>query len=194
MKILMEIGMEEIPARFLKPALNDIEKHIKSEFESQRVKFESLKTYGTPRRLVLLVDGVSEKQEDLDVVNTGPAKEVAYDVNGELTRAGVGFAKSQGIDPTDLEILETPKGEYIAVRKFVEGKDTKELLPEILKELVTGLTFPKSMRWSDLSLKFARPVQWFLAMADEQQIDFEVEGIKSGLKSKGHRFLVRTLK
>lgn len=188
MKILLEIGMEEIPARFLKPALNDMEKYIKSEFESQRVKFETIKTFGTPRRLVLLVDGVSDRQEDLDIVNTGPAKEVAYDVNGELTRAGVGFAKSQGIDPTDLEILETPKGEYISVRKFVEGKDTKELLPQLLKELVTGLTFQKSMRWSDLNLKFARPVQWFLAMADDEVIDFEIEGIKSGLKSKGHRF------
>ncbi|WP_372713189.1 glycine--tRNA ligase subunit beta [Ilyobacter sp.] len=188
MKILLEIGMEEIPARFLKPALNDIEKYIKSEFESQRVKFETLKTFGTPRRLVLLVDGVSDRQEDLDIVNTGPAKEVAYDINGELTRAGVGFAKSQGIDPTDLEILETPKGEYIAVRKFIEGKDTKELLPQLLKDLITGLTFPKSMRWSDLHLKFARPVQWFLAMADDEQIDFEIEGIKSALNSKGHRF------
>ncbi|WP_320046247.1 glycine--tRNA ligase subunit beta [uncultured Ilyobacter sp.] len=188
MKILLEIGMEEIPARFLKPALNDIEKYIKKEFESQRVNFETLKTFGTPRRLVLLVDGVSERQEDLDIVNTGPAKEVAYDVNGELTRAGVGFAKSQGIDPTDLEILETPKGEYIAVRKFVEGKDTKELLPEFLKNLITGLTFQKSMKWSDLNMRFARPVQWFLAMADDELIEFEIEGIKSALKSKGHRF------
>lgn len=188
MKILLEIGMEEIPARFLKPALNDIEKYIKKEFESQRIKFETLKTFGTPRRLVLLVDGVSERQEDLDIVNTGPAKEVAYDVNGELTRAGVGFAKSQGIDPTDLEILETPKGEYIAVRKFIEGKDTKELLSGLLKNLITGLTFPKSMKWSDLNMKFARPVQWFLAMADDELVEFEIEGIKSALNSKGHRF------
>ncbi len=188
MKILLEIGMEEIPARFLQPALNDIEKYIKTEFDNRRINFETLKTFGTPRRLVLLVEGVSEKQEDLNIVNTGPAKEVAYGINGELTRAGVGFAKSQGVDPTDLEILETPKGEYIAVRKYVEGKETKELLPELLKNLITGMTFPKSMRWSDLHLKFARPIQWFLAMADDQLIDFEIEEIKSGLKSKGHRF------
>jgi glycyl-tRNA synthetase beta chain len=187
-KILLEIGMEEIPARFLKPALKDIEKHIKSEFKNQRINFESLKTFGTPRRLVLLVDGIDEQQEDLNIVNTGPAKEVAYGVNGELTRAGLGFAKSQGIDPNDLEILETPKGEYISVRKFIEGKNVKELLPGILKDLVTGLTFQKSMRWSDLSIKFARPIQWFLAMADDQLIEFEIEGIKSGLKSQGHRF------
>lgn len=188
MKILLEIGMEEIPARFLKPALKDIEKHIKDEFKSQRINFESLKTFGTPRRLVLLVDGVDEQQEDLNIVNTGPKKEVAYGANGELTRAGSGFAKSQGIDPNDLEILETPKGEYIAVRKFVEGKNVKELLPGMLKDLVTGLTFQKSMRWSDLNIKFARPIQWFLAMADDQLIEFEIEGIKSDLKSRGHRF------
>jgi glycyl-tRNA synthetase beta chain len=136
----------------------------------------------------MCIEGAAEKQEDLDVVNTGPAKRVAFDENGELTRAGMGFAKSQGVEATDIEILETPKGEYIAVRKFVEGKETKELLPEMFKDLVTGLTFPKSMRWSDLQIRFARPIQWFLAMADDQLIDFEIEGIRSELKSRGHRF------
>ena len=188
MRILLEIGMEEIPASFLKPALNNMEKAISKNFKENRISFENIKTYGTPRRLVMCIEGVAEKQEDLDIVNTGPAKKVAFDENGELTRAGMGFAKSQGAEATDIEILETPKGEYIAVRKFVEGKETKTLLADTLKELIEGMTFPKSMKWSDKQMKFARPVKWFLAMADENLVEFEIEGIKSGLSSRGHRF------
>ena len=120
----------------------------------------SIKTYGTPRRLVLDVHNLAENQEDLDLVNLGPAKSVAY-VNGEISRAGLGFAKSQGIEPEQLEIVSTPKGEYIAARKFMKGKATKELLSEILKSLVLELNFPKSMKWADKKLRFARPVQWF---------------------------------
>ena len=117
----------------------------------------------------------------------GPAKNVAY-VNGELSRAGLGFAKSQGIEPEQLEIVSTPKGEYIAARKYMKGKSTKELLPEILKSLVLELNFPKSMKWSDKKLRFARPVQWFLALCDSEVVPFEIEGIVSGNKSRGHRF------
>ncbi len=188
MRILLEIGMEELPAGFLKPALKDMEKSIKKYFDENRIKFEAVKTFGTPRRLILEVEGVSEKQEDLDIVNTGPAKRVAFDESGELTRAGMGFAKSQGVEVTDIEILETPKGEYIAVRKFVKGKETKDLLAEALKGLIEGMTFPKSMKWSNKQMRFARPIQWFLAMADTNLVEFEIEGIKSGLSSKGHRF------
>ena len=117
----------------------------------------------------------------------GPAKNVAY-VNGELSRAGLGFAKSQGIEPEQLEIVSTPKGEYIAARKYMKGKSTKELLPEILKSLVLELNFPKSMKWADKKLRFARPVQWFLALCDSEVVPFEIEGIVSGNKSRGHRF------
>lgn len=188
MRILLEIGMEEIPAGFLKPALNNMEKAMGKYFEENRIEYGSIKTYGTPRRLIISMEGVALKQADLNVVNTGPAKNVAFDENGELTRAGMGFAKSQGVEATDIEILETPKGEYIAVRKFVEGKETKALLSGALKDLIEGMTFPKSMRWSDKHMKFARPVKWFLAMADNELVDFEIEGIKSGLSSRGHRF------
>jgi len=187
-RILLEIGMEEIPASFLKPALNSMERQISKNFKENRISFEGIKTYGTPRRLVMCIEGVSEKQEDLNEVNTGPAKRVAFDENGELTRAGMGFAKSQGVEATDIEILETPKGEYIAVKKFVEGKETKLLLSETLKGLIEGMTFPKSMKWSDKQMRFARPIKWLLAMADTDLVEFEIEGIKSGLDSRGHRF------
>ena len=188
MEILLEIGMEEIPARFLKPALNDIEKYIKSVFSEKRIEFGEVNTYGTPRRLILSVNGISEKQEDLTEINTGPAKHIAFDPNGGLTKAGLGFAKSQGVEATDLEIVETSKGEYVAVKKYIEGEETKKLLPNILKELILSLSFPKSMRWSDKKMRFARPIQWLLAMADEELIEINIDGLESSLKSTGHRF------
>ncbi|WP_349763120.1 glycine--tRNA ligase subunit beta [Fusobacterium sp. SYSU M8D902] len=187
MRLLFEIGMEELPARFLKQALNDLKHNLETKLETERIKFDEIKTYGTPRRLILDVHNLAEKQEDLDLVNMGPAKSVAY-VNGELSRAGLGFAKSQGIEPEQLEIVETPKGEYIAARKFMEGRETKELLSEILKSLVLELNFPKSMKWADKKLRFARPVQWFLALCESEVIPFEIEGITSGNRSRGHRF------
>lgn len=187
MRLLFEIGMEELPARFLKQALNDLKSNLETKFKNERITFETIKTYGTPRRLVLDVHNLAEMQEDLDIVNMGPAKNVAY-VNGELSRAGLGFAKSQNVDPTQLEIVTTPKGEYIAARKFMEGKPTKDLLPEILRNLVLELNFPKSMKWSDKKLKFARPVKWFMAICDSEVVPFEIEGIVSGNKSRGHRF------
>ncbi len=187
MRLLFEIGMEELPARFLKQALNDLKHNLETKLETERIKFDEIKTYGTPRRLILDVHNLAEKQEDLNLVNMGPAKSVAY-VNGELSRAGLGFAKTQGIEPEQLEIVETPKGEYIAARKFMKGRETKELLTEILKSLVLELNFPKSMKWADKKLRFARPVQWFLALCDSEVISFEIEGITSGNRSRGHRF------
>lgn len=187
MRLLFEIGMEELPARFLNQALHDLKSNLETKLNNERIKFDEIKTYGTPRRLVLDVHNLAQRQEDLNIVNMGPAKNVAY-VNGELSRAGLGFAKSQNIDPTQLEIVSTPKGEYIAARKFMEGKATKELLPEILKSLVLELNFPKSMKWSDKKLKFARPIQWFMAICDSDVVSFEIEGIASGNKSRGHRF------
>ena len=188
MRLLFEIGMEENPARFLVKALDDLKKNLENKLKNERIKYDDIKTFGTPRRMVILVEGLAEKQEDLNELNMGPARKVAYDANGELSRAGLGFAKSQGVEGTDLEIVDTPKGEYIAVRKFSEGVATKTLLPEILKSLVLELEFPKSMKWADRKFKFARPIQWFLAMADNESVEFEIEGIKSGLSSKGHRF------
>lgn len=187
MRLLFEIGMEENPARFLIPALEDLKKNFMKKCKEDRIAHGEVKTYGTPRRLVLLVEDLAIRQEDLNELNIGPAKSIAY-LNGEITRAGIGFAKSQGIDSSDLEIIATEKGEYIASRKFLEGQETKTLLPELLKSLVLGVSFPKSMRWADLKLRFARPIEWFLAMVDHEVVPFEIEGIVSSNRSKGHRF------
>lgn len=188
MRLLFEIGMEENPARFLKGALQDLKNNLEKKFQENRIKFQGIKTYGTPRRLILEVEGIANLQEDLNLLNMGPAKSVAFAPGGEISRAGLGFLKSQGVEVDGFEIVDTPKGEYIAVRKFMKGRETEELLPEILKDLVLELNFPRTMRWSDKSLKFARPVKWFLALLNDKVVDFEIEGIRSGRESRGHRF------
>ncbi|RXZ71586.1 glycine--tRNA ligase subunit beta [Fusobacterium necrophorum] len=187
MRLLFEIGMEENPARFLEAALAELKKNFIQKCKAERISHGEVNTYGTPRRLILCVEDVAEQQEDLNELNVGPAKSIAF-LNGEITRAGIGFAKSQGIEPVDLEIIQTDKGEYIAARKALKGQATKLLLPELLKSLVLELSFPKSMKWSDLKIRFARPIEWFLAMADSEVVEFEIEGMKSSNRSKGHRF------
>lgn len=188
MNILLEIGLEEIPARFLKPSLNDIETFISKELKENRISFGEIKTMGTPRRLVLEVSSLADKQEDLDEINIGPSKSVAFNDDGQPTKACLGFAKSQNVEVEDLEIIDNGKGEYIAVKKFLTGKNTETLLPEILKNLILNLSFPKSMKWGTKKFRFARPLRWILALADTKVISFEIEGISSGNVSKGHRF------
>lgn len=188
MRLLFEIGMEELPARFLLPTLAELKNILEKKFNENRIKFEEIKTDGTPRRVIVLIEGISEIQENLNILNMGPAKNVAFGADGEISRAGLGFLKSQGVDASSFEMVETPKGEYIAVRKFVEGKATTEMIPHMLKESVLEITFPKSMKWSDKKIRFARPIQWFLALLDDAVVNFEIEGIKSGRNSRGHRF------
>ena len=188
MNVLLEIGLEEIPARFLKPSLEDMKNYIEKELKEQRITFENVLTNGTPRRLVLEIKGLAAKQENLDEVNIGPSKNVAFDAIGQPTKACLGFVKSQNVEVSDLDIIDTGKGEYIAVKKFLEGKNTEILLPEILKGLILNLSFPKSMKWGTKKFKFARPLRWILALVDNDIISFEVEGIKSGNITRGHRF------
>ncbi len=192
MKLLFEIGMEEIPARFLEQALLDLKKNCEKKLKDKRIKSQDIKIYGTPRRLVLYIENISQQQEELNELVVGPSKEIAYK-NDMLTKAGEGFVKAQGAEGKNIEIVSTDKGEYIAIRKYSAGEATKELLPDILKELVLEETFPKSMRWADKNLRFARPIEWFLAVAEDDNenfevVKFEIEGIESSNKSKGHRF------
>ena len=187
MELLFEIGMEEIPARFLNQALEDLKNNFEKKLKNNRIKFSGVRTYGTPRRLVLVADEVAEIQEDLDELNIGPSRERAYK-DGALTKAGEGFLKAHRIEEEQIEIIKNDKGEYIAFKRFSKGKPTETILPEILKALVLEETFQKSMRWSDKTIRFARPIEWFLALYGGKVLDFEIEGIKSSNKSKGHRF------
>ncbi len=187
--VLLEIGTEEIPARFLPGALKSLKDIAASEFGRSRIGFGGIRTYATPRRLALLVDGVPGMQEGRVEEVFGPPKNAAFDENGKPTKAAVGFARSQGIKPEDLVIKKKGKGEYVVAVIEEKGLPVMEVLPEVLKKIVQSLHFPKTMRWGDGSMRFARPIHWVVAMLGDKTVDFELDGIKSGKLTWGHRFL-----
>jgi glycyl-tRNA synthetase beta chain len=190
--LLFEIGTEEIPAKFMPGALAQLKELAEKNLTAERLTFDSLETLGTPRRLALIVNGLVEQQSDLVEEVKGPAKKAAFDVQGQATKAAEGFARGQGVAVADLFVKDTGAGEYIFASKKVTGRPTKELLPEFLTKLITGLNFPKPMRWADLEFRFARPIRWVVALFGEEVIDWEFIGLKAGRTSLGHRTLAKT--
>lgn len=188
-ELLLEIGTEEIPAAFLPKAIKDMNEIIRRELSNKYIGHGDIKTMATPRRLCLCVANLAGKQEDQVIEKMGPAKKVAFDENGNPTKAAIGFATGQGIAVGELEIVTTEKGEYICARKKIAGVNTTSLLPDILKKLITSIPFKKSMRWSDLDIRFARPIHWILAIYGDEIIPFVVGNISSGDRSYGHRFM-----
>lgn len=188
-ELLLEIGTEEIPSGFIPKALKDMEKLIDDELDTLKIGFGRINTYGTPRRLVLFVEHMSDKQEDTYVEIIGPSKKVAFDEKGNPTKAAIGFARAHGIDPDDFQEVSTPKGDYLAVRKKEAGNDTKEVLSSILPRFITSIPFPKSMRWGESSIRFARPIHWILCIFGGDVVPFRVGNIESGDQSFGHRFM-----
>lgn len=187
--LLLEIGTEEIPSRFIPQALENMAEIIGRLFEENRIDFGKVSTMGTPRRLVLIVEDLAEYQRSSIREIIGPAKKVAYDESGRPTKAAFGFAKAQGISVENLRIKKTEKGEYISALFEEKGMEVKALLPEILTKLISSIPFPKYMRWMDKNLRFARPIHWILALYGDDIIPFEIEGIKSGNVTRGHRFM-----
>ncbi|MBN2439018.1 MAG: glycine--tRNA ligase subunit beta [Deltaproteobacteria bacterium] len=188
-ELLLEIGTEEIPAAFLPKALRDVEEIALRELEANRIRHGKICAMGTPRRLFLAADDVAERQDDQVIEKLGPAGRVAFDDQGNPSRAAVGFARGQGIDVTELERITTDKGDYVCARKKISGEATEGLLPAILMKVITDLPFRKSMRWSDLEFRFARPIHWILALYDGRVIPFRIANIESGSTSRGHRFM-----
>jgi len=188
-ELLLEIGTEEIPAGFIPQALADLESLARKELEAQRIDFEGVKTFGTPRRLVLVVNSVSETQRDVEIRKVGPAKQAAFDSQGNPTKAAIGFAKSQSVTLESLEIMQTEKGEYVSAVKKETGRPTFEILPSLLCRVILSIPFQKSMRWADVPIRFARPVHWILALLGGEVIPFEVGNIRSGNETYGHRFM-----
>ena len=188
-ELLLEIGTEEIPAAFLPKALRDLEELARGELAANRIRHAEIRTMGTPRRLFLAAEDVAERQEDQLIEKLGPAARVAFDPQGNPSRAAVGFAAAQGIDVTQLERVTTDKGEYVCARKKIIGEATEGLLPAILTKVITGVPFRKSMRWSDQEFRFARPVHWILALFDGRVVPFRIANVESGNMSRGHRFM-----
>ncbi|MFA4910815.1 MAG: glycine--tRNA ligase subunit beta [Desulfobacteria bacterium] len=188
-ELLLEIGTEEIPSGFVPKALKDMKELIEKELKNLRIGFGEIKTLGTPRRLVLYIDHMSDKQEDTYAEIIGPSKKVAFDENGNPTKAAIGFARAQGVNPSDLQQVSTLKGEYLAVRKKEMGNDTKGVLSSILPRFITSIPFPKSMRWGDSSIRFVRPIHWILCIFNGEIVPFKMDNIESGNQSFGHRFM-----
>ncbi|GFO63027.1 glycine--tRNA ligase subunit beta [Geomonas paludis] len=190
--LFLEIGCEEIPAGFVPKAMADMEALMKRELETARIEFGEIVTLGTPRRLVLAVKGMAERQPDAELTAMGPAKSAAYDADGNPTKAAQGFARGQGVEVADLKVVITPKGEYLAAVKSEIGRDTAELLPEMLPRLIGNIPFKKSMRWADFDVRFARPIHWIVALYGGTVVPFAFGNIESGSASRGHRFMANT--
>lgn len=188
MELVFEIGCEELPARFVEPALKDLKAAFEEGLADARLDVGEIRLLGTPRRLILLAEDLSERQPDLEEVRTGPPAKIAFDDAGEPTKAALGFARGQGVDPSALYSLETDKGEYLAAKVFEEGAPAKALLPAILQQALEGLRFPKSMRWANLKTNFGRPVRWLLALADGELLPVSFAGVESKALTYGHRF------
>lgn len=187
MQLIFEIGCEELPASFCQPALAQIEAIFATRTEELRLTYKTMRTVATPRRLTLLVEGLAAKQTDIQEERTGPPAKIAF-CDGEPTKAALGFARGQGVDPADLYTVKTDKGEYLAANVFEEGQPSAELLPALLLEIIQKLNFPKSMRWAKRRERFARPVRWILAIAGGEIVPLTFAGVSSGNLTRGHRF------
>src|SRR3990172_6735847 len=187
--LLLEIGTEEIPARFIPAAITGIKDAAERLLKDNGIQYSEISVYATPRRLALIVREADEMQEDIVIGVSGPPKSAAYGADGTPTKAAVGFAKSQGIDISQLKIQHTDKGEYLFAEKHEKGKKTKDVLPLLLHNLLSAITFPKSMRWNDTRVRFARPMRWLLTIYGSEVIDLNFAGVTSGRISYGHHFM-----
>ncbi|MDD2901118.1 MAG: glycine--tRNA ligase subunit beta, partial [Syntrophales bacterium] len=188
-ELLLEIGTEEIPARFIPPALAEMAASFQKLLEQERIASGEISTWGTPRRLTLVARDLAEAQSEASTEIIGPPKAKAFDAAGQPTQAAQGFAKNQGVAVSDLIEVDTPRGIYLAVSKRTAGRPTKERLLELLPSYILGLSFPKSMRWGAESITFARPIHWLLARWGGEVLPFVVGDVTSGGFTRGHRFL-----
>ncbi|MGO4788095.1 glycine--tRNA ligase subunit beta [Paenibacillus sp. 2KB_20] len=187
--LLFEIGLEEVPARFLRAAMEQLQDKLVKWLDASRIGHGEVTAYATPRRLAVWVQNVADKQEDVSEEVKGPSRKIALDDSGQWSKAALGFAKSQGVDPASFTFKELGGVEYIYVTKNSVGVDTKSILSEGLLGILTSMTFPKNMRWGAHEFKFVRPIKWMVALLGSETIDLEITGMKAGNVTRGHRFL-----
>ena len=183
--LLFEIGAEEIPAGFMPNILGQLKQLAETKLNDAHLPFESIATYGTPRRLALIVKGLADTSAEISERHKGPSASIAYDADGNATKAAIGFARGKGLDVADLVVEDG----YIYAETKTAGVPAKDIVTEMLPQLITGLNFPKSMHWGNLDAKFVRPVRWLVALLDEEVIPVEFATVKSGNVTRGHRFL-----
>lgn len=183
--LLFEIGAEEIPAGFMPNILGQLKTLAETKLNDAHLPFESIATYGTPRRLALIVKGLADTSAEISERHKGPSASIAYDADGNPTKAAIGFARGKGLDVADLVVEDG----YIYAETKTAGVPAKDIVTDMLPQLITGLNFPKSMHWGNLDAKFVRPVRWLVALLDEEVIPVEFATVKSGNATRGHRFL-----
>ena len=183
--LLFEIGAEEIPAGFMPNILGQLKQLAETKLNDAHLPFESIATYGSPRRLALIVKGLADASAEISERHKGPSASIAYDADGNATKAAIGFARGKGLDVANLVVEDG----YIYAETKTAGVPAKDIVTDMLPQLITGLNFPKSMHWGNLDAKFVRPVRWLVALLDEEVIPVEFATVKSGNVTRGHRFL-----
>ncbi len=186
--LLIEIGLEEIPAHYVTDSSNQFTTKVSEWLNDKKLSYGEVKSYSTPRRLAVLVKEVDEKQPDIEEEAKGPARKIAVDENGNWTKAAIGFSKGQGANVEDIYFKEINGVEYVHVQKSIKGQETKTLLTE-LRQIIIGLTFPKNMRWGNQDMRYIRPIKWIVALFGKQIIPFEIAGVTTNSYTFGHRFL-----
>lgn len=185
---LMEIGLEEIPAHVVTPSAAQLVEKTEKFLKEQRMDFDEVQTYSTPRRLTIEVTGLADKQPDIQEEAKGPAKKIAYDKDSNWSKAAQGFARGQGVSVDDIFFKELKGTEYVYVKKFIEGKAAADVM-QGMRDVAMDLKFPTMMRWGTNDFQYVRPIRWIVAMLDDQVIPFKILNIESGNVSQGHRFL-----
>ncbi|HEY0881749.1 MAG TPA: glycine--tRNA ligase subunit beta, partial [Archangium sp.] len=189
-ELLFELGSEELPARFVMPALDDIERTFKEQCAALNIKHGAIRRFGTPRRLALLVSDVAEKTDDVTKEVQGPSVKAAFEADGKTPKVpAIKFAESVKLPVDQLKRVTTPKGEYLTATVEEKGRRTFELLSDVLNVCTRKINFAKQMRWGDVEQTFGRPLQWIVALLGTEVVPVTFSDVKSGRVTRGHRFL-----
>lgn len=185
---LLEIGLEEMPAHVVTPSVIQLKERFAKFLKEARLDFDEIKTFSTPRRLTLQVEGLADKQADVKKEVRGPAKKIAQDADGNWTKAAIGFSKGQGASTDDIVFKEIKGTPYVFVQTFTAGKSAKDVLVGV-KDVITKMNFPTMMKWSTYSFKYIRPIRWLVSLLDDEIVPIEILDVQAGRTSRGHRFL-----
>lgn len=185
---LLEVGVEEMPAHVVTPSIQQLHERVAKYLQEQRITFDSIQEFATPRRLALLIKGLSDKQPDIDESVKGPAKKIAQDQDGNWTKAAIGFTRGQGATVDDIEFKDVKGTEYVYVEKHIAGKNVADVLAELPK-VITSMNFPTLMKWGYNNLQFIRPIRWLVSLLNDEVVPFNILDVKAGRQTQGHRFL-----
>ncbi len=185
---LLEVGVEEMPAHVVTPSIKQLHQRVADYLKEERIGFDEIQEYATPRRLALLIRGLADKQPDVDETVKGPAKKIAQDSDGNWTKAAIGFTRGQGATVDDIEFREVKGEEYVFVEKHIAGKPVAEVLTGLPK-VITAMNFPTLMKWGYNNLQFIRPIRWLVSLLNDQVVSFSILDVAAGRTTRGHRFL-----